>query len=138
MDKLSSYWKEISVYLTAPVQICLIVVVAYFIRRILRGRKEPEEPKVEEKHEVLEPMKKRDFYLEELKEYDGLKSKRILIGVNGKVFDVTRGKNFYGPGKVKEEYKLQLTFKILVCINTATNREKRFTAISGQLGPLLH
>jgi membrane-associated progesterone receptor component len=24
---------------------------------------------------------------------------RILMGVNGSVYDVTRGRNFYGPGK---------------------------------------
>lgn len=35
----------------------------------------------------------------ELKEYDGVKNDgRILMAVNGKVFDVTRGKAFYGPG----------------------------------------
>ncbi|EDO47007.1 predicted protein, partial [Nematostella vectensis] len=46
----------------------------------------------------LEPFKKRDFTLDELKEYDGLKSPYVLMAVNGKVFDVTRGKDFYGPG----------------------------------------
>ncbi|ORY01152.1 putative sterol metabolism-related protein [Basidiobolus meristosporus CBS 931.73] len=33
----------------------------------------------------------------ELAEFDGIKSSRILMGVNGKVYDVTSGKKFYGP-----------------------------------------
>jgi hypothetical protein len=31
--------------------------------------------------------------------YDGLgKEGRILMAVNGSIYDVTRGRNFYGPG----------------------------------------
>lgn len=45
-------------------------------------------------------MKRRDFTVAELREYDGVKNERILLSVNGKVFDVTnRGKSFYGPSK---------------------------------------
>jgi len=41
--------------------------------------------------------------LSELREFDGLKNDgRILIAVNGKIFDVTRGKSFYGPGKCRQ------------------------------------
>jgi len=37
--------------------------------------------------------------ISELREFDGIKNDgRILIAVNGKIFDVTRGKKFYGPG----------------------------------------
>ncbi|KAJ8309127.1 hypothetical protein KUTeg_014001 [Tegillarca granosa] len=39
------------------------------------------------------------FTAEELKEYDGSKpNKPIYMGVRGVVFDVTKGKDFYGPG----------------------------------------
>ena len=52
----------------------------------------------------LEPMKKRDFTPRQLKPFDGKVSEdnpdgRILIGVLGKVYDMTKGKSFYGPGK---------------------------------------
>lgn len=52
---------------------------------------------------ILEPelpkMKKRDFSIEELRKYDGTGDEgRILVAVNGKVFDVTKGKKFYAPG----------------------------------------
>ena len=48
-------------------------------------------------------MPKRDFTPRQLKPYDGTKSEdnpegRILIGVLGKVYDMTKGKSFYGPG----------------------------------------
>lgn len=39
--------------------------------------------------------------LQQLKIYDGLAEEgegRICVAVNGKIFDVTRGKKFYGPG----------------------------------------
>ena len=45
-------------------------------------------------------MKKRDFTLAELKKYDGEgPDGRVLVGVLGKIYDVTKGKRFYGPGE---------------------------------------
>lgn len=42
---------------------------------------------------------KRDYTREELKQYDGSDpTKSILLGVKGKIFDVSRGASFYGPG----------------------------------------
>ncbi|XP_068259021.1 membrane-associated progesterone receptor component 2 [Nyctibius grandis] len=46
---------------------------------------------------VLPRMKRRDFFLEQLREFDGARNPRILLAVNGKVFDVTKGSKFYGP-----------------------------------------
>ncbi|MBN3286306.1 PGRC2 protein, partial [Polyodon spathula] len=48
---------------------------------------------------TLPKMKRRDFSLEQLREYDGVQNPRILMAVNMKVFDVTSGKRFYGQGK---------------------------------------
>lgn len=45
---------------------------------------------------ALPKMRRRDFSLEQLREYDGLQNTRILMAVNMKVFDVTSGKKFYG------------------------------------------
>ncbi|XP_029447594.1 membrane-associated progesterone receptor component 2 [Rhinatrema bivittatum] len=45
----------------------------------------------------LPKMKRRDFTLEQLREYDGADNPRLLMAVNGKVFDVTKGSKFYGP-----------------------------------------
>ena len=83
-------------YFPPPVQILCLIALVYMVK-ILFYRPAVQEPE-EEPVERLEPMKKRDFTLQELKEYDGKSNQRILVAVNGKVFDVTRGKNYYGPG----------------------------------------
>ncbi|NWH72310.1 PGRC2 protein, partial [Piaya cayana] len=46
---------------------------------------------------ALPRMKRRDFTLEQLREFDGVRDPRILLAVNGKVFDVSKGSKFYGP-----------------------------------------
>ena len=40
--------------------------------------------------------------LQQLRQYDGVSDEsggRICVAVNGKIFDVTKGKRFYGPGE---------------------------------------
>ena len=90
--------KMLSELVGSPLNIGLLVVCGILLYKIFAGRRtSPPPPRKPE----LPKMKKRDFTLEQLKEYDGRGSdERILIAVNGKVFDVTRGKRFYGPGKV--------------------------------------
>ncbi|CAO2820375.1 probable steroid-binding protein 3 [Amaranthus tricolor] len=40
-----------------------------------------------------------EFTLQQLKNYDGSDpSKPIYVAIKGRVFDVSTGKNFYGPG----------------------------------------
>ncbi len=102
--------KEISQYLTTPVQILLLIAAAYIIRRLFFQKTQEDEIE-QEPAEVLEPMKKRDFQLHELKEFDGRSNPRILIGVNSKVFDVTRGRSFYGPGELIMSFTLGLLIR---------------------------
>ncbi|MEM7135292.1 MAG: cytochrome b5-like heme/steroid binding domain-containing protein [Myxococcota bacterium] len=41
----------------------------------------------------------RDYALSELAEFDGSDPNRpLLIAIRGRVYDVTRGRDFYGPG----------------------------------------
>lgn len=54
---------------------------------------------------ALIPAKHPDVYVfknytpKELQAYDGTQGDgRVLMAVNGSVYDVTRGRNFYGPG----------------------------------------
>lgn len=43
----------------------------------------------------------------ELREFDGNSDNgRILMAVNGSVYDVTRGRNFYGPGMFQSDLLL--------------------------------
>lgn len=84
---------------TSPLNIALLGICGFLIYKIVasRRRAEPSESKEPE----LPRLKKQDFTLEQLREYDGIgKNGRILIAVNGKVFDVTKGKRFYGPGNM--------------------------------------
>ncbi|KAM4697012.1 membrane-associated progesterone receptor component 1 isoform 1-T2 [Rhinophrynus dorsalis] len=80
---------------TSPLNICLLCLCLYLLYKILRGDKQQSTD--EPREEQLPKMKRRDFTLAELQEFDGTKNPRILMAINGKVFDVTRGKKFYGP-----------------------------------------
>ncbi|XP_056140589.1 membrane-associated progesterone receptor component 1 [Lampris incognitus] len=79
---------------TSPLNLTLIGLCVYLMYKIFRGDRPVE---VVEAEKPLPKMKKKDFFLAELKSYDGVQNPRILMAVNGKVFDVTRGKKFYGP-----------------------------------------
>lgn len=49
---------------------------------------------------TIPPLKKQDMTLQQLRKYDGVSPEsegRICVAVNGKIFDVTRGRRFYGP-----------------------------------------
>lgn len=82
---------------TSPLNLTLLSLCLFLLYKIFRGDKQPE---FAEEEKPLPKLKKRDFTIAELKQYDGLQNPRILMAVNGKVFDVTRGKKFYGPGNV--------------------------------------
>ncbi|XP_047235150.1 membrane-associated progesterone receptor component 1 [Girardinichthys multiradiatus] len=79
---------------TSPLNLTLLSLCLYLLYKIFRGDRPPA---LDEMETSLPKMKKRDFTLAELKPYDGVENPRILMAVNGKVFDVTRGKKFYGP-----------------------------------------
>lgn len=50
-------------------------------------------------------LKRQDMTLEQLRKYDGTDEHgRLCLAVNGKVFDVTKGKKFYGPGHYPHSY----------------------------------
>ncbi|XP_078067155.1 membrane-associated progesterone receptor component 2 [Mustelus asterias] len=75
--------------------VCLLLLALLGVYRLYRRRRAGSETECKEPD--LPKMKKRDFSLEQLREYDGLQNPRLLLAVNGKVFDVTKGKKFYGP-----------------------------------------
>lgn len=83
--------------LSSPIQFILLIGLVFVIRKILKAKFD--KPIVEEPEPIVELFnKKRDFTSEELQEYNGVKSPYVLMAVYGKVFDVTRAKDFYGPG----------------------------------------
>jgi membrane-associated progesterone receptor component len=55
--------------------------------------------KKEDARAPLPEAEERDYSLSELAAYDGSDpGKPLLIGIRGQVYDVTRGRDFYGPG----------------------------------------
>ena len=103
-------------FFSSPINVVLLGVCAFLLYKVFKDTTPPEllpEP-------TILPMKRRDFTLDELREFDGGKGEgRILIAVNGKVFDVTRGKKYYGPGRMFQFIKLKKCFGIFeffVCV----------------------
>lgn len=76
----------------------LVGLIVLLIYKILKGRSDdakrqntPPEPEL--------PKLRKDFTIQELKSFDGNQPDgRVLVAVNGVVYDVTKGKRFYGPG----------------------------------------
>ena len=87
-------------YFTAPVQIGLLIFVVFIIRRLIISKRKVDDDGLYKEPE-LPSLGKRDFTLEELKPYNGVEKEHILVAVNGKVFDVSKGKSFYGPGIIQ-------------------------------------
>jgi membrane-associated progesterone receptor component len=81
----------------SPINIALVGVIILLVYKIYKSR-QPVAGETQESTPEL-PKLRKDFTVEELKEHSGDgPDGRILIAVNGKVFDVTKGKRFYGPG----------------------------------------
>lgn len=94
MDTVSSFVGEI---FSSPLNLALVGIIAILVYKIIKSQTKQYEPP----YEVKElPKLRRDFTVEELKEYNGTgPDGRILVAVNGNVYDVTKGARFYGPGK---------------------------------------
>ncbi|XP_055340021.1 membrane-associated progesterone receptor component 1-like [Paramacrobiotus metropolitanus] len=89
---------SVSEILTSPLNLSLLAVTFYLIYKIIQDRRRANAPRPV-RPPPLPKLPKKDYTLEELKVFNGLGPEgRILMAVNGKVFDVTRGKSFYGPG----------------------------------------
>ncbi|KFB41863.1 hypothetical protein ZHAS_00009707 [Anopheles sinensis] len=82
--------------ISSPLNLALVGVISFLLYKITRSRQQPTAlpPPPPEM-----PRLRRDFTVAELKQYDGTQPDgRVLVAVNGNVYDVTKGKNFYGPG----------------------------------------
>jgi len=82
--------------INSPLNLLLIAIITFLIFKIFKSR-QPPKPSPPSEPEL--PKLRRDFTVAELKAYDGNQPDgRVLVAVNGTVYDVTRGKRFYGPG----------------------------------------
>ena len=113
----------------SPLNLVLLGICSFLVYKIFSGRRNSGPPSPKEPE--LPPLKKQDFTIEQLREYDGkAKEGRILIAVNNKVFDVTKGKRFYGPGIKYEDgiFVLCQQFHCHYVVNPITdhNRDNAF------------
>lgn len=84
---------------SSPINIALVLAIIFLIYKIVVGRRESNSEPLPPQPPPLPKLKKRDMVLQELLKYDGKQPDgRVLVAINGKIFDVTRGKRFYGPG----------------------------------------
>ncbi|XP_034825262.1 membrane-associated progesterone receptor component 1-like [Maniola jurtina] len=88
-----SFWDE----LTSPINLVLVFFILYLVYKIVKSHFESVEPAAPPPPPM--PKLRKDMTVAELKKYDGTDAEgRVLLAVNGIIFDVTRGKRFYGPG----------------------------------------
>lgn len=83
--------------INSPLNLALIAIITFLIFKIFKSR-QPPKPSPPAEPEL--PKLRKDFTVAELKAFDGNQPEgRVLVAVNGNVYDVTRGKRFYGPGE---------------------------------------
>jgi len=83
--------------------LCDRILKAHEKSELEKRRKEKKEEK-----EFPKPQPKGDLTRKELKEFDGNDAKKpILLACKGTIFDVSSGRDFYGPGNI---YFLLLCF----------------------------
>ncbi|XP_064374282.1 membrane-associated progesterone receptor component 1 [Dromaius novaehollandiae] len=80
----------------SPLNLSLLGLCLFLLYQILRGERSAA-PAGDADPPPPPKMRRRDFTLAQLRPYDGVRDPRILMAVNGKVFDVTRARKFYGP-----------------------------------------
>ncbi|XP_075972646.1 membrane-associated progesterone receptor component 1-like [Anticarsia gemmatalis] len=86
-------WEE----LMSPLNLVLIAVIVYLVYKIIKSNFESEVTVPAPAPRL--PKLRKDMTVAEIKNYDGTQPDgRVLLAVNGIIFDVTAGKRFYGPG----------------------------------------
>lgn len=90
---------------TSPLNLLLLGLCIFLLYKIVRG----DQPAASSDSDDDEPpplprLKRRDFTPAELRRFDGVQDPRILMAINGKVFDVTKGRKFYGPGTAARQW----------------------------------
>jgi membrane-associated progesterone receptor component len=78
---------------SSPTNVILFVILLYVAYLRLRPRSASQPSVIAD-----EPIVFKYYTPTELSVYDGKVEKRILMGIRGRVYDVTAGGHFYGPG----------------------------------------
>ncbi|XP_017082071.1 membrane-associated progesterone receptor component 1 [Drosophila eugracilis] len=85
--------------LYSPMNLALLAIICFLVYKIVRDRTEVPSAGSAKPSEPELPKIRCDFTVKELRKYDGNQPDgRVLVAVNGNVYDVSKGKRFYGPG----------------------------------------
>lgn len=85
----------ISEIIRNPINLVLVSVISILVYKIVKMKR-----KVPVRELKILPKLRRDFTVQELKQYNGTgPDGRILVAVNGNIYDCTRAAHFYGPGR---------------------------------------
>ena len=80
--------------------VCFVAAFYFLKRRDEEAARKEREKALAAAAKNEEKVIEKPYSLKELREYDGTdESKPLLLAVNYKVFDVTKGKDFYGKGE---------------------------------------
>jgi len=91
---VSSVYNEI---ISSPINLVLLAAIGFLMFKILQSWLQKETP-APPPPPPPPKMKKRDMTVEELRKYDGKDPNTpVCLAVNGKIFNVSRGRRFYGP-----------------------------------------
>ena len=83
----------------SPMNLGLVFIIAFLVYKIIKDRIEVPSAGSSRPAEPELPKLRRDFTVQELRQFDGNQPDgRVLVAVNGQIYDVTKGKRFYGPG----------------------------------------
>lgn len=93
----------------SPINLILLALLVFLVYLRLRPSPPPTLPK------APSPVVFRNFTPPTLKPYNGENGMPVYLAVRGRVFDVTPGRNFYGPGGPYENFAGRDASRGLAC-----------------------
>lgn len=115
----------------SPMNLALVAIIAFLIYKIIKDRIEVPSVGSQKPPEPELPKLRRDFTVAELRQYDGTQPDgRVLVAVNGNVFDVTKGKRFYGPGGPYASFAGRDASRNLATFSVAANEKDEYDDLS--------
>lgn len=111
----------------SPLNLVLVGVITVLIFKIFRSRQQPTAaPPAPEL-----PRLRKDLTVAELRQFDGTQADgRVLVAVNGSVYDVTKGKRFYGPGGPYAAFGGRDASRGLATFSVTSNEKEEYDDLS--------